>query len=119
MLAWKFSQPKQWCIRKVSDKSSWRVIERGVNDKPFLWKKRGRSRYVLIDIFNAHRNRCYAVLALESNPLATPTRDFRGRVIGMGCADSSSDWVRAYGKAREIADCYMNRHSGRRASPRK
>lgn len=95
----------------------WRVIERGVNGKPFLWKKRARSKYVLIDIFNARRNRCYAVLALDRNPLTT--HDFRGKVIGMGCADARSDWVRAYGNARKIADDYMSSHSGRKASARK
>lgn len=95
----------------------WRVIERGVNGKPFLWKKRARCKYVLIDIFNARRNRCYAVLALDRNPLTT--HDFRGKVIGMGCADARSDWVRAYGNARKIADDYMSSHSGRKASARK
>ena len=101
----------------MNDKNSWRVIERGVNGKPFLWKKRARSKYVLIDIFNARPNRCYAVLALNSNPLAT--HHFRGRVIGLGCAHSRSDWGGAYGRARKIADRYMSRHVDRQTSQRK
>ena len=101
----------------MNEKNSWRVVERGVNGKPFLWKKQARSKYVLIDIFNARRNRCYAVLALDSNPLST--QHFGGRVIGIGCADSRSDWVKAYGEARKIADRYMSGNSGRKTSLRK
>ena len=81
-------------VHELRHKSSWRVVERGVNGEPFLWKERARSKYVLIDIFNAHPDRCYAVLALDRNPIAT--QDFRGRLIGMGCADTHSDWVGAY-----------------------
>lgn len=112
-----FGHLNRLCIDRMNDKNSWRVIERGVNGKPFLWKKRAGSKYVLIDIFNARSNRCYAVIALDRNPLAT--HDFGGRVIGMGCANERSDWVRAYGKARMIAHRYMSSRSGRQAAPRK
>jgi hypothetical protein len=97
-------------VGAVKAKSPWRVAGRGVNGKPFLWKKRARSRYVMIDIFTSKRKRCYPVLALDRNPLLTD--DFRSRVIGMGCSDVRSDWVSAYEKARKIAHGYMNRHSG-------
>jgi len=100
----------------VNANNSWRVVDRGVNGEPFLWKKRARKKYVLIDIFNARPKRCYAVLALDSNPLASPPS--KSRVIGMGCADARSDWVTAYEKARKIADRYMSKGSSRRASPR-
>jgi hypothetical protein len=97
--------------------NSWRIVDRGVNGKPFLWKKRARKKYVLIDIFNARPKRCYAVLALDGNPLAT--HPAKGRVIGMGCADAPSDWVTAYEKARKIANRYMSKGSSRRTPLRK
>jgi len=90
-------------------KRTWRVVDRGINGKPFLWKKRAASKYVMIDIFTARPNRCYAVLAFETNPIST--NDLKGKLIGMGCAKSSSDWIGAYERARIIADRYMNRNS--------
>ena len=89
--------------------SSWRVVDRGVNGKPFLWKKRNSSRYLMIDIFNTKPKGCYAVLVLDKNPLRMD--DVRGKVVGMGCADAQSDWNGAYAKARMIADTYMDKHS--------
>jgi len=63
----------------------------------------------MIDIFTARPNRCYAVLAFETNPIYT--NDLKGKLIGMGCAKSSRDWIGAYERARIIADRYMNRNS--------
>ena len=91
----------------MARKSRWNVVERGVNGKPFLWKKPGAS-YVMIDVFKARPNGCYMVLALDANPLTRP--DVKGKVIGIGCATAPTDWVGAYNKAREIADRYMSDH---------
>jgi hypothetical protein len=63
----------------------------------------------MIDIFTARPNRCYAVLAFETNPLSG--NDLKGKLIGMGCANGSRDWIGAYERARVIADRYMNRNS--------
>jgi hypothetical protein len=92
----------------VSRKGSWRVVEKGVNGKPFLWKKAASASYVMIEIFKARPRDCYTVLALDANPLARP--DVKGRIIGIGCAAARTDWIEAYGKARKIADQYMNKH---------
>jgi len=94
----------------MKPKSSWRVIDRGVNGKPFLWKKRNTSNYLMIDIFNARPIGCYAVLVLAKNPLKV--ENVTGKVVGMGCANVQSDWNGAYEKARMIAQEYMENHSG-------
>jgi len=86
-------------------KRNWRVIDRGVNAKPFLWKKRATSLYVMINIFSPQTNRCYSVILLQSNPYES--NDLKGKVIGKGCAEKRNDWVTAYQKAREIAERYM------------
>jgi hypothetical protein len=93
----------------VNGRGIWRVVDRGVNGKPFIWKKRATTKYVMIDIFNLRRRRCYAVFALKGNPMES--RSARGKLIGMGCADSRSGWVGAYEKARRIADEYMDGHA--------
>jgi len=95
-------------VGKLNQKGSWRVVEKGVNGKPFLWKKSTRLRYVMIDVFKARPDGCYIVLALDANPLAE--QDVKGTIIGIGCAGARTDWIRAYEKAREIADNYMNEH---------
>jgi len=92
----------------MNRKGSWRVVEKGVNGKPFLWKKPARASYVMIDVFEARPDGCYKVLALDTNPLARSA--VNGRVIGKGCASVRTDWVGAYEKARKIADRYMNKH---------
>jgi len=84
------------------------VVEKGVNGKPFLWKKPARASYVMIDIFRARPDGCYMVLALDANPLTS--NDVKGRIIGIGCASARSDWIGAYEKARKIADRYMGKH---------
>jgi hypothetical protein len=63
----------------------------------------------MIDIFTARPNRCYAVLAFETNPVSR--NDLKGKLIGMGCANSPSDWIGAYDRARIIANRYMDRNS--------
>ena len=63
----------------------------------------------MIDIFSARPNRCYAVLAFETNPVLS--NDLKGKLIGMGCANGPSDWMGAYERARRIADRYMDRNS--------
>jgi len=92
----------------VNGGGSWRVVEKGVNGKPFLWKKAGSSSYVMIEIFKARPRGCYTVLALDANPLAR--HDVKGRIIGVGCAAGRTDWTEAYEKARKIADQYMIKH---------
>ena len=82
-------------------------MDRGVNGKPFLWKKRGVSRYLMIDIFNPRRNRCYVVLEFQANPYVND--ELRGKVVGRGCAKGPRDWKGAYERAKQIADRYMNR----------
>jgi len=91
----------------VKAKTSWRVIDRGVNGRPFLWKNR-TGRYVMIDIFKTRPDRCYTVLALDSYPVKSSKR----KVIGIGCSDQIPDWVEAYKKARRIAIHYMRQHLG-------
>lgn len=93
----------------MSRKRLWRVVERGVNGKPFLWKKVARREYVMIDILNVRRKWCYPVVALEGNPFSK--EDARRRLIGVGCGTPPRGWVGAYEQARKIADNYMNRHS--------
>ena len=90
------------------NRSSWQVVETGVNGKPFLWKNSTDGTYVMIDIFTAHPEGCYTVMILNSNPLVT--EDVKGEIIGMGCANTRTDWVEAYEKARKIADQYMDLH---------
>jgi len=92
----------------VSRKGSWRIVEKGVNGKPFLWKKGTSASYVMIEIFKSRPRGCYTVLALDANPLAR--HDVKGRVIGIGCAAARTDWIEAYEKARKIADRYMDEH---------
>jgi len=92
----------------MNRRSSWRVVEKGVNGKPFLWKKQGSAHYVMIDVFKARSDGCYMVLALKANPLAEP--DVKGKIIGLGCASTRTDWNGAYEKAREIADEFMIKH---------
>jgi len=84
------------------------VVEKGVNGKPFLWKRSARASYVMIDIFQARPDGCYIVLALNANPLLG--HDVKGRIIGIGCASARTDWIGAYEKARKIADQYMKQH---------
>ena len=62
----------------------------------------------MIDIYNPEGKRCYPVLVLRSNP--SELDELRGRVIGRGCAERRNDWVAAYGKAREVAERYMDRN---------
>jgi len=92
----------------MNRKASWHVVEKGVNGKPFLWKKSTRSRYVMIDVFKARPDGCYIVLALDANPLGE--QDVKGTIIGIGCASARTDWIGAYEKAREIANRYMSEH---------
>jgi hypothetical protein len=93
----------------VSRKNSWNVVDRGVNGQPFIWKTRSGGKYVMIDIFHARPKGCYAVVTLNCNPLIT--RNCRGRLVGLGCADGPSGWVGAYVEARRIALKYMDEHS--------
>lgn len=89
-------------------RSNWRVTDKGVNGDPFLWKKKATSLYVMINIFNPLAKRCYSVLVLRSNP--SELDELKGRVIGKGCAETTNDWVSAYGRAREIAERYMEKN---------
>ncbi|HUK27664.1 MAG TPA: hypothetical protein VLV31_04505 [Candidatus Acidoferrales bacterium] len=89
-------------------RGDWRVIDRGVNGGPFLWKRRGTSLYVMINIFNPQAKKCYLVLALRSSPYQQ--NDLNGRIIGKGCSKEPNDWVLAYQKAREIAERYMDKN---------
>lgn len=93
-------------VGRVNRKGSWRILERGINGKPFLWKKIAKPEYVMIDVFDARGRRCYPVVALKSNPFSS--ENARRRLIGEGCGAAPSDWVGAYKQARRIADNYMN-----------
>ena len=89
-------------------KHPWLIVEKGVNGEPFLWKNQAAIQYVMIDIFEPRPDGCYAVLALDVNPLETD--DAQGTTIGLGCSGDRSNWVEAYEKARQIADRYMTEH---------
>jgi hypothetical protein len=84
----------------------WRVIDRGINDQPFLWKKGTRDMFVMIDIFNPDSlKRCYSVLVLHGDPSKNETRK---EIVGIACADESEGgWVQAYVRARNIAEQFM------------
>jgi hypothetical protein len=92
----------------MNRKGSWRVVEKGVNGKPFLWKKSARNSYVMIDVFEARPDGCYMVLASDANPLAE--HGVKRTIIGIGCADVRTNWIGAYEEARKIADEYMRKH---------
>jgi hypothetical protein len=85
---------------------NWRVVDRGVNGEPFLWKRSGARCYVMINIFNPQARGCYTVLALQSSPYEK--NDLNGKVIGKGCGNKRNDWIVAYQKARDIAERYMD-----------
>jgi len=108
MQRWKPNLLVQRRPRNVNRKGSWRMVEKGVNGKPFLWKKPARASYVMIDVFQARSDGCYIVLALSANPLVG--HNVKGRIIGVGCASARTDWNGAYDKARRIADQYMKEH---------
>ena len=84
------------------------MIDRGVNAKPFLWKKRATNLYVMINIFDPQKKCCYSVLLLRSSPYEG--NDLKGKVIGKGCGEKRNDWGAAYQEARKIAERYMNRN---------
>ena len=92
----------------MNQKASWQVVEKGVNGKPFLWMDPVGSTYVMIDVFEARSDGCYAVLILDANPLTRD--DAKARIIGLGCASQRTDWPQAYERAKEIADRYMSEH---------
>jgi len=86
----------------------WKVIDRGVNGQPFLWKKVSGDRFVMIDIFNPDSSRrCYSVFVLRNHP---DLPEAKKKVIGVGYADEAEDgWNRAYERARRIAEEFMTR----------
>ena len=89
-------------------KRDWRVIDRGVNDQPFLWKKGSGDTFVMIDIFNPDLlKRCYSVLVIHGDP---DLNEARKEVVGIACADKAEgSWIKAYDKARRIAEKFMAR----------
>jgi hypothetical protein len=90
--------------RGRTTKKEWRIVDKGVNGRPFLWVNRAGSRYVMIDIFNVRPDHCYTVLALDREPYSAGAHR---KVIGIGCAEGLSNWVAAYESARRIAVRYM------------
>ena len=86
-------------------KKEWRVVDKGVNGRPFLWANHAGSKYVMIDIFDVRPDHCYAVLALNGNPHSA--NEVKRKIIGIGCGDTVSNWVAAYESAMRIALQYM------------
>ena len=84
----------------------WKVIDRGVNDQPFLWKKISAHTFVMIDIFNPDSLKgCYSVFVLHGGTSLTKARR---EVLGIACADKTEGgWIRAYERARRIAERFM------------
>jgi len=92
-------------------RTDWRIVDRGVNGEPFLWKKRGTDKqFLMIDIFNPDPSRrCYSILILPGNP--NSDENLSHKVVGVGCAESPGEtWTNAYQHAREIAEKYMKRN---------
>jgi hypothetical protein len=88
--------------------SDWKVIDRGVNGQPFLWKNRLGDTFVMIDIFNPDLlKRCYSVFVLHGHRTRLEAKK---EVVGFGCADEAEDgWIRAYDRARKIAEQFMTK----------
>jgi len=86
-------------------KKDWKVVDRGVNGKPFLWKKESEELFVMIDIFNPDLvKRCYSVFLFHGEP----NRGQSGKeVIGIACADDEGGWIQAYERAKVIAEHFM------------
>jgi len=82
------------------------VIDRGVNDQPFLWKKASGGTFVMIDIFHPDLlKRCYSVFVLHGSSSLIKARK---EVVGIACADKDEGgWIRAYERARRIAERFM------------
>ena len=59
--------------------------------------------FVMIDIFNPDLlKRCYSVFVLHGGPKA------RRKIVGVACADKAEGgWIRAYERARRIAEQFM------------
>lgn len=84
----------------------WRVIDRGVNNQPYLWRKSSRNMFVMIDILNPDSAKgCYSVYVSRGDPSLTETKR---KVVGIACAsETDGGWVRAYERARKIAERIM------------
>jgi len=84
----------------------WKVIDRGVNDQPFLWKKGSGGMFVMIDIFNPDLvKRCYSVFVFHGDPSIIEPRK---EVVGIACADEGKGgWIQAYERAKRIAEQFM------------
>ena len=84
------------------------MIDRGVNDQPFLWKKGSRETFVMIDIFNPDLAKsCYPVYVYYGDPSVVESSK---EVLGIGCADEGEGgWVQAYERAKRIAEQFMAR----------
>jgi len=91
-------------------RTHWRIVDRGVNGEPFLWKKKDSGKFLMIDIFNPDATRrCYPIFVLPGNPNTNP--NLSRTVIGVGCAEVSEEtWIDAYQRARDIAEKYMKEH---------
>ena len=88
-------------------KQLWSIVDRGVNGEPFLWKRNGKRKYVMIDIFNPDQaNRCYSVMVFPKSPYSDDP--VKGETIGVGCARRTEEnWTNAYERARKIAERFM------------
>jgi len=82
------------------------VIDRGVNGEPFLWRKKLGGTLVMIDIFNPDLlKRCYSVFVLHGHRSMVEAKK---EIVGIGCADEAEGgWIRAYDRARRIAEQFM------------
>ncbi|HUO42097.1 MAG TPA: hypothetical protein VMU35_03905 [Methylomirabilota bacterium] len=92
--------------KSSASRTYWKVIDRGVNDQPFLWRKSSQNMFVIIDILNPDSAKgCYSVYVSHGDPYrAKSTR----KVVGIACADrAEGGWIRAYERARRIAERFM------------
>ena len=90
----------------LTPKKEWKIIDRGVNGQPFLWKNQSDQLFVMIDIFNPDLvKRCYSVFLFHGEPNFGQSRK---EVIGIACADGGQGgWIQAYERARVIAEHFM------------
>jgi len=94
-------------LRRLDLRRDWRIVDRGVNGKPFLWQSRASKKFLMIDIFNPDASkRCYFIFISVNNPYST--KKTNRKVIGSGCIERPNEsWNDAYLRAKKIAEQYM------------
>jgi hypothetical protein len=94
-------------LRRLELRRDWRIVDRGVNGKPFLWQSRASKKFLMIDIFNPNASkRCYPIFISANNPYSN--KKTNRKVIGAGCIERPNEsWNDAYLRAKKIAEQYM------------